>query len=79
MNGLISTEQLKEITDISDLKRAAYVAIRENSSLAHAIANVAEQAIDNGEMTERQMEAIAALASRINKELDQLSIIISEK
>lgn len=65
--------------EIATLRRETYQAIRQNASLAHAIEALAENAIDQGEMTERQIETIAALAQKIHSQLDQLSIIISEK
>lgn len=66
-------------TDIAELRRATYQAIRENASLAHAIESIAEQSIDQGEMNERQIETISALAQKIHTQLDQLSYIINEK
>lgn len=69
----------KQNTDIAELRRATYQAIRENASLAHAIESIAEQAIDQGEMGERQIETISAIAQKIHTQLDQLSYIINEK
>ena len=52
--------------------------IRHNASIAHAIESIANLALDNGEMDERQIESVIALATHIKTDLDKLSMLVHE-
>jgi hypothetical protein len=59
-------------------KEIIYNVLRHNASIADAIKQVASKAIDDGEMSERQIETVLALSTHVSEELDKLSLAVHE-